>query len=71
VHKVELEAMAQALMEHETLSGEDCKAIMRGEKVVRGDGNDGPKGPAVPATGRVRTKAEPEPGTGGAAPLPA
>jgi len=69
-HKVELEAIAQALTEYETLSGEECKTIMRGEKIVRRTDDDGPKGPAVPATGRVRARTEPGSETGGMAPQP-
>ncbi len=67
----QLHAVAKALLDYETLSGDDVKRIMEGLPVLRDDGNDGPKGPAVPATGRARTKSEPEPDTGGAAPLPA
>ena len=63
-----LHAIAQALLTYETLSGDEVKKVIEGIPLSREDG-DGPKGPAVPATGRVRPKPEPE--TGGAAPLPA
>ncbi len=65
----QLHAVAKALLDFETLSGEDVKRVMEGLPIIRDDGSDGPKGPAVPATGRMRTRTEPE--TGGAAPLPA
>ena len=47
--------MAKGLLEFETLSGEEVKALMRGENIVRRDDNDGSKGPAgsaVPTAGR-------------------
>ena len=71
-HKAELEAMAQALMEHETISGDECNGIMRGEKIVRPSDDDGSKGSAgssaVPTAGRpVRPRGEP---SGGMEPQP-
>ena len=66
-----LHAVAKALLEHETLSGEEVQAIMRGEKIIRRDddgGNKGPVGSAVPSAGR--TKPREEPGTGGMEPQP-
>ena len=66
----QLHAVAKGLLDHETLSGDEVKRIMEGLPVIRDDGSDGPKGgPAVPTTGRARTRTEPEPG--GAAPQPA
>ena len=70
-HKEQLEAMAQALMEHETLTGEESMSIMRGEKVVRRNDDDGSKGPigsAVPVAGRQQ-KPRGEP-SGGMEPQP-
>src|SRR5262249_23586321 len=66
-HKGELEAMAQALMEYETISGEECQAIMRGEKISRptdDDSTKGPAGSAVPTAGRQppRPRGEPQGG---------
>ena len=63
-HKAELEAVAQALMEHETINGEECNGIMRGEKIVRRNDDEGSKGStgssAVPTAGRpVRPRSEP------------
>ena len=62
--------LAEALLEYETLTGEECKAVMRGEKIVRNDddGSKGPTGSAVPTAGRqTRPRGEP---TGGLEPQP-
>jgi cell division protease FtsH len=67
-----LESITQALMEFETISGDEVQAVMRGEKIVRtADDEDtkGPAGPAVPAAGKSRPP-RPEPGTGGLEPYP-
>ena len=73
-HTGELEAMAQALMEYETISGDEAEAIMRGEKVVRESDDDGAEGPvdsAVPSIGKPsQTRGEPNPDTGGMEPQP-
>ncbi|WP_072376090.1 ATP-dependent zinc metalloprotease FtsH [Hyphomicrobium sp. NDB2Meth4] len=63
----ELEAITQALMEYETISGDEVAALMRGEKIVRKPDDDLPKGEmggsAVPsAGGRLRP-------SGGAGPM--
>jgi len=46
-------AVAEGLLEYETLSGEEIRALIRGEKLVRGTGDDAPptRGSAVPKTG--------------------
>jgi len=67
-----LEAITQALLEYETLSGEEVNVIMRGDKIVRttDDGESrGSPGPAVPAAGKMRPS-RPEPGPGGLEPQP-
>ena len=67
-HRPQLEAITAALMEFETISGEECKTIMRGEKIIRkldDDGNSG-VGSAVPTT-RARPRSEP---SGGFEPQP-
>ena len=61
-----LEAVTQALMEYETISGEETAAVMRGEKIMRKDDDDatrGPLGSAVPTAGRPRPREEPGPGS--------
>jgi cell division protease FtsH len=60
-----LEAVTQALMEYETISGEETMTVMRGEKIMRKDDDDstrGPLGSAVPSAGRPRPREEPGPG---------
>ncbi len=67
-----LEDLAHALLEYETLSGDECKTILRGEKIVRKIDDEetrGPAGPAVPAAGKMRPPRS-EPGTGGLEPQP-
>jgi len=71
-HRQELEAITQALMEYETISGEEINALIRGGKIVRKSDDEGPKdvgSSAVPsAGGRLRPRGEP--GTGGMEPQP-
>jgi len=66
----QLHLVAKALLDYETLSGDEVKKVMEGVPLMRDDGNDGPKGPAVPATGRARPRTEPGNETGGMAPQP-
>ncbi len=72
-NRKELEAVAQALMEYETISGEDCMTLMRGEKIVRRSDDEGGKGAlgsAVPSAGRAKPREEPGSGSGGMEPAP-
>jgi cell division protease FtsH len=67
-NKTALEAITQALMEYETITGEECKAILRGEKIVRKDDDGNASvGSAVPTAGRPRPRGEP---SGGFEPQP-
>jgi cell division protease FtsH len=52
-HRDEWLAIAEGLLEYETLSGDEIKAIMRGEKPARDLGDDTPpsRGSAVPKAG--------------------
>jgi cell division protease FtsH len=68
----ELHTLAKALLEYETLSGDEVAAALRGEKIVRESPEDtqSPKPPAssVPSAGRPRggeggLRPEPQPGT--------
>ncbi|MDO9415101.1 ATP-dependent zinc metalloprotease FtsH [Pararhizobium sp.] len=61
----EFVAVAEGLLEYETLTGEEIKALMRGEKPARDLGDDTPphRGSAVPAAG-----AKKDPGTKGEEP---
>jgi cell division protease FtsH len=59
-HREELEALAKALLEYETLSGDEIKKVIAGESIDRG----GSKGAAIPAAGSSIPKAKrPKPGT--------
>jgi cell division protease FtsH len=72
VNRDKLELITQALMEYETISGDEVHALMRGEKIVRTtDDNEskGAPGQAVPAAGKMRPS-RPEPGPGGLEPQP-
>ena len=66
-HRKDLESITQALMEYETISGEEVKALMRGDKIVRPSDDDETKGPigsAVPVAGRAPRPPRPEPDAG-------
>jgi len=65
-HRQELETLAKALLEYETLSGDEIKKVLAGETIDRG----GVSGPAIPAAGSSIPKAKrPKAGSiGGAAP---
>ena len=69
-------AIAEGLLEYETLSGEEIKQIMRGEKPARdmGDDTPTPRGSAVPKTGKPKEsrkkKGGEEPDAGGMEPQP-
>jgi cell division protease FtsH len=58
-HNEEFCRLAEALLEYETLTGEECKAAMRGEKIIRkdDDGNSS-AGSAVPSAGRPRPRGD-------------
>ncbi len=66
----ELEALANGLLEYETLSGDEIRTVLRGEKVVR----DRPDEPAPAGRGSVPSsggRASRRPDTGGLSPQPA
>ncbi len=69
-HRDELEAVTRALMEFETISGEECMTVMRGDRIERSNDDEGSKGPSpVPAAGRPRPPRG-EPDAGGMEPEP-
>ncbi|MET0569295.1 MAG: ATP-dependent zinc metalloprotease FtsH, partial [Hyphomicrobiaceae bacterium] len=61
-----LELVTQALMEYETITGEECQAVMAGKRIVRqsdDESSKGPMGSAVPVAGKSRPpREEPDPG---------
>jgi cell division protease FtsH len=64
-HRGELETLAQALLEYETLSGDEIKTLLAGGAIDRGSSNK----PSLPAAGSSIPKSRrPKPGIGGAAP---
>jgi cell division protease FtsH len=64
-HRSELETLAKALLEYETLSGDEIKTVLDGGAIDRGSGSK----PSLPAAGTSIPKAKrPKPGLGGAAP---
>jgi cell division protease FtsH len=67
-----LEAITRALMEYETISGEECMTVIRGERIVRPTDDEdtkGPMGSAVPTAGASRHPRG-EPDAGGMEPQP-
>jgi cell division protease FtsH len=61
----ELETLAKALLEFETLSGDEIKVVLEGGTIDRGSSSK----PAIPAAGSSIPKSKrPKPGIGGAAP---
>ena len=78
-HRADLETLAAALLEYETLSGDEVEALLRGEPVVRPEHDGGPTSPpkdqgrksSVPSSGTKKSKdklaggleAEPQPGS--------
>ncbi len=70
----ELEAITQALMEYETITGAEVQALLRGDKIDRPTDDDSSRGPvatAVPVAGRQsKPHDEPDPDTGGMEPQP-
>jgi cell division protease FtsH len=60
----QLEIVAQALLEYETLTGDELKTLIAGGKIDRPDDDQPstPRGTAVPSTGKGRPKPEPDAG---------
>lgn len=65
-HVDQLHSIANALLEYETLSGDDIRALMRGETIVRptiDDDDESPSGvrSSVPSSGAAKPGPDPEP----------
>jgi cell division protease FtsH len=58
----ELETLSQALLEYESLSGAEIKALLRGEPIIRPDpdepSKDGPARSSVPTSGSAKKKSD-------------
>jgi ATP-dependent metalloprotease len=69
-HRTELDRLAQALVEYETLSKDEVEKVIRGEKLA--DRMPAPKGPIrVPVPESAGPVGVPLPGDGGSSPPPA
>jgi cell division protease FtsH len=70
-HIDELNILAKGLLEFETLSGEECESLLRGEEIVRTDSDDPPRmtprRSSIPPAGGLRGKDKP---AGGLEPEP-
>ncbi len=62
-HRHDLDTLANALLEYETLSGPEVEALLRGEPIVRVEPKDEPP----PSKGREPGRRSPVPSTGGRA----
>jgi len=71
-HHDELEKITQALLEYETLSGDEVNALLKGEKIIRPDEDepsDSGRASSVPSSGPTGKK-KPRGGIGDAEPQP-
>jgi cell division protease FtsH len=61
----DLEKLAQALLEYETLTGDEIKDLIAGKPIIRQDDDTPktPRGTAVPSTGKGRPRPEPDAGS--------
>jgi cell division protease FtsH len=58
-------ALSEGLLEYETLSGDEIKALIQGVKPTRDEGDDTPvRNSAVPKSGKQRKRKDGEPDTG-------
>ncbi len=68
-HRDELELLGEALLEHETLSADEVRRVIKGESINRDEGNE-PEQPAPPRQGASVPTTEGDGAPGGATPEP-
>jgi cell division protease FtsH len=68
-HVDDLHLLAKALLEYETLNGDEVVKVLRGEPITRDTRDEGPTGPAVPVAGKAKPNRGEEP-SGGMEPQP-
>ena len=68
--RTDLETLAKGLLEYETLTGEEIKALLRGERPVREPYDDPPPEPRPTPVTVPTSRPRPEPPFGGAVPQP-
>jgi cell division protease FtsH len=63
-HHDEFVAVAEALLEYETLTGDEIRDLIAGKRPARDDADTphAPRGPAVPSAGKGRKRDEPDTG---------
>ncbi len=66
----DLEKVAKALLEYETLSGDEVKAVLRGEPVIRDSGEEPPTGHGAKSAVPTTEDDQPDEASGGLAPEP-
>ncbi|MFN4312412.1 MAG: ATP-dependent zinc metalloprotease FtsH [Ferrovibrio sp.] len=69
-HRDDLDKVAQALLEYETLSGDEVKALLRGEPIVRPDDKPSSSGDAGPRSAVPTSSRGGKPGPSGLEPVP-
>ncbi len=69
-HTDDLHNLAKALLEYETLTGDEVQALLRGEKIVRAEGGDQPPAAKVATPGKRSSVPTTSDGDGSLVPAP-
>ena len=71
-HAEQFEMIGNALLEYETLTGDELRALMEGKQPFRpeNDDNSPPKATGVPSAGKAKKRPDPEPGEATPEPQP-